>query len=143
MIFLDKPEDFKPEFEIAICICVYQDEFLWLKRQDDDTFPDKWCVPGGGVNPGEVPLGAVQRELEEEAAIVLRGNEPKFFRQSFVRQKGADYINNTFFHVFPKKPEVKINFNEHQEFIWANYKNSLKLDLIPDAAENLQLFVDR
>lgn len=37
-----------------------------------DRFPDAWQMPQGGIDPGETPLKAALRELEEETGVGTR-----------------------------------------------------------------------
>jgi putative (di)nucleoside polyphosphate hydrolase len=37
-----------------------------------DRFPDAWQMPQGGIDPGEAPLEAALRELEEETGVAPR-----------------------------------------------------------------------
>ena len=43
--------------------------FLVSQRKPDDTFPDHWEFPGGGVEAGESDENALVRELDEELGI--------------------------------------------------------------------------
>ena len=52
-----------------------QDRILILKRPKDlkpESFPGKWCVPGGKALDGESPLNNVMREVYEETGIELK-----------------------------------------------------------------------
>jgi 8-oxo-dGTP diphosphatase len=46
----------------------------WLLLQERDEYapvePEKWGMVGGGVEPGEDPVAAARRELEEETGVV-------------------------------------------------------------------------
>lgn len=44
---------------------------LMVRRGDDGT----WALPGGGLDPGETPVQAVTRELEEETGLELPESE--------------------------------------------------------------------
>ena len=41
---------------------------IWSGRRLDNA-ADAWQMPQGGIDPGEVPLDAALRELEEETSI--------------------------------------------------------------------------
>lgn len=57
------------------------------------TYLPGWCTIGGGVNRGESPLQAVQRELIEEAGIHCT-KPPRLFNVYFnVYEKRDDYIS--------------------------------------------------
>ena len=49
----------------------------WVLLQERDEHPEidpeRWGFPGGHVEPGESPLEAAHRELEEETGLVLDG----------------------------------------------------------------------
>lgn len=40
-----------------------------------------WAAPGGGVEPGELPLEALRRELHEETGLVIDADPPHVWHQ--------------------------------------------------------------
>lgn len=48
-----------------------KEEILFLHRHPDDSFGNKWDIPGGRMEPGEQPRESVQREVWEEAGLTL------------------------------------------------------------------------
>lgn len=42
---------------------------LLLQRGSSSRYANKWCVPGGKIEPGETPAEAAARELLEETGI--------------------------------------------------------------------------
>ena len=51
----------------AQCLVVRNDRILMVKhRQDGEEW---WCLPGGGIEPGEAPDAAAIRELTEECCV--------------------------------------------------------------------------
>jgi len=55
----------KPGAKAIVC---YQNKFLLVLRDNDPdiAYPNKWNLPGGGINEGESPEAGMKRELEEE-----------------------------------------------------------------------------
>ena len=54
----------------AIAIIHRDTRVLMLKRRDDDrSYPGRWCFPGGRIDPGESPAEAVVREVREETGL--------------------------------------------------------------------------
>jgi 8-oxo-dGTP pyrophosphatase MutT (NUDIX family) len=64
---------------VAAIICVEAEGYLMQLRdaRPDIWYPDHWGLFGGGIDPGEDPLQALQRELYEE--LELRVPQTEFF----------------------------------------------------------------
>ncbi len=116
------------EEDAAGVIVFYGDEALILQRGPTAPWmPNKWNLPGGGIDPNETPYIAAIRECREEAGIV-----PQNVRslRSFPG-----------FHVFvgiTNSAKVRIN-KESQRYQWVDSQSLMKYDFVPYVREALGL----
>jgi 8-oxo-dGTP pyrophosphatase MutT (NUDIX family) len=50
------------------------DEILLLQRAEGTALAGQWFLPGGMVEPGELPEEGARRELDEEAGVEIEGD---------------------------------------------------------------------
>ncbi|KAI5933895.1 Diphosphoinositol polyphosphate phosphohydrolase 3-beta [Manis javanica] len=60
------PEGFKKR---AACLCFRSEREDEVLLVSSSRYPDRWIVPGGGMEPEEEPGGAAVREVYEEAGV--------------------------------------------------------------------------
>lgn len=57
-----------------VCLTLVDPRGWFLMQERDEhapVWPDAWCFPGGGIEPGETPRDGAARELEEETGITV------------------------------------------------------------------------
>ena len=88
-------------------------ELLMLLRDDipNIPFPDMWDLPGGEVEPGEVPEETVKREMMEEMGLKLENIS--FFK----RYETSELIDNVFWQRIDLNPD-EIDLKEGQQIAY-------------------------
>lgn len=74
-----------------------------------------WTPPGGGVEPGEDPVAALHRELDEEVGLAVDGNPLHVWHQEVVaagHAEGYDGIVNDYFLVRADTFEPRGSFDD-------------------------------
>ncbi|XP_054551703.1 diphosphoinositol polyphosphate phosphohydrolase 3-beta isoform X2 [Talpa occidentalis] len=85
------PEGFKQR---AACLCFRSEREDEVLLVSSSRHPDRWIVPGGGMEPEEEPGGAAVREVYEEAGV--RG---KLGRLLGVFEQNQDRKHRTYVYV--------------------------------------------
>jgi 8-oxo-dGTP pyrophosphatase MutT (NUDIX family) len=65
-----------PPAQYALSAVVYAergDQILLLQRAEGSALAGQWFLPGGLVEPGELPEEGARRELLEEAGVAIEG----------------------------------------------------------------------
>lgn len=79
---------------------------VWVQRREDDgPYQGLMEFPGGGIEPGEFPLEAVVREVEEEVGIKIDPQKGVFMGTYSNERPSRTVLLNVF--LFPDCPELK------------------------------------
>ncbi|PIQ91297.1 MAG: hypothetical protein COV70_04415 [Parcubacteria group bacterium CG11_big_fil_rev_8_21_14_0_20_39_22] len=130
MIYLEKPKEFEPRFEIISCFCECDGEILLLHRQDHKPEGGTWGVPAGKLNSKESLFSGILREIQEETGFFALEKDLLYFRKVFVKYPDYDFLYHIFSVSLPSKPKVVINPDEHKDFVWKDPRDALKINLI-------------
>lgn len=139
MIYVDKPKDFKPKFEISFCICTYNDSLLFLQRQDHKPQGNQWGVPAGKIENSETPVQGAKRELVEETGIDLPESHFNFIEKVYDKFPTLGFIVHIFHVRLSERMTIKINPDEHKVFKWVTLEEALTMDYMQDVDELLKL----
>lgn len=134
-IYLEKPADFNPKFEVVgCCFLHYQDKILLLHRQDFKPEGNRWGIPGGKLNKNEPLIDAIIREVFEETGFRLDEEKVHYIGKVYIKVPNFDFEYHMVRYQDPiKNPgDVKINFKEHKGYTWVTPQDAVKMDLITD-----------
>lgn len=97
-------------------------QLLVVKRaEDEEVFPNNWELPGGHIEPNETVRETVCRETMEETGLDVETVIGEF-EQLFWTSKSSGKMNVQYnYAVTVAQPmEIRVNPEEHSEFMWAN-----------------------
>lgn len=139
-VFPDPPKDFNPSLEAAGCYCEWKDKILLLKRSPHKPQGHTWGIPGGKLEEGETPRGAVVREVYEEVGIRMQEAELEEIGRMYVRRPPLDYIFYRFRKSFLTPPVLHLSLEEHMEARWVTVEEALELPLIYGGVEAMTTY---
>lgn len=113
-------------------------DILLLKRnpERESWMPNKWALVGGGVDEGETPLEAVEREIREETTLEINK-----FIEKFVLQRSEDSVEHTFVTKYNgDENDVEIN-EEHSDWGWFSVTEIKELDAVPNLIDYINIAI--
>jgi len=133
-----KHKDDNPNQSSMAVLIDPKDRILILKRPANlkpESFPNKWCIPGGKALIGEAPLNNVMREVLEETGIELKPGSTNYLLN---KQEGD---KNYFFFMarIDQEPKIMNVLDEHEEFKWIRADEIEKYDMIKDTHSIIKL----
>lgn len=139
---------------IAITCIIYNKDgkFLLTKRSPSKkVHPNKWTVPGGGLNTDDYTgrlqthgnagwYGSVEeallREIKEEVNVEI-GQATYLLNLTFIRPDGIPVLVLSYYAPYVSG-EVKLD-EDAVEYMWASLKEAKELDLISGVYEELEM----
>jgi len=120
----------------AVAVIVNEDnKILLLKRGEKAPWmPSKWSLVGGGIEKGETPQQAIEREIKEEIGL-----EIKKFVKSFSIQRNTDSIEHVFACRYKGESTDIVLNGENTNYGWYDTSEMQYLDIVPHLMEYITL----
>jgi 8-oxo-dGTP diphosphatase len=118
----------KPELAVVAGLILRDSRILVCQRRRDDSHPLQWEFPGGKVEPGEIPEGALVRELREELGIEATIGSELFRTRHRYRESGQT-LEIIFFQA-SVDPSASLQNLVFEKFEWADPSALPKYDFL-------------
>ncbi len=136
-------EAYPPPAMYALSAVVYAergDEILLLKRAEGTALAGQYFLPGGLVEPGELPEDGARRELMEEAGVEIEG-ELELVGCYPMHVYGHDMLQLSYRGIVRAGSAVRIS-HEHDAARWSK-PGDLRLLLTDEVIEQIAAGDDR
>lgn len=100
--------------------------------------PNRYCLPGGKLEPNEELVEGAARELAEETGIYIVDNN---YLAPYTIQYSSGY-SKIVFVVTMNDPVVSLNW-EHDSYAWVSREESTQYDLVPGTKATIKVLGGR
>ena len=89
---------------------------------------------------GETPEIALLREIKEETGLLFNIETLNFLTKICIRHSDYDFIYHMYKVNLESIPEININPQEHQNYIWKTPERALEMNLVTDLDECIKMY---
>lgn len=100
--------------------------------------PNRYCLPGGKLEPNEELVEGAARELAEETGIYIVDNN---YLAPYTIQYSSGY-SKIVFVITMNDPVVSLNW-EHDSYAWVSREESTQYDLVPGTKATIKVLGGR
>jgi len=143
--------EFPKTLIVVRCFIKKDNKILLLRRAKGERFkPCKWELPGGKIETGQDLSGAAEKEVLEEAGLLIKITSPKAFSEARINVSGEDNVPSEYaemlylvlvFEAGVVSGQIKLS-EEHFEYQWADPKEVFDFDLTLESWKAITFFLD-
>lgn len=140
MMYLEKPPNFNPKFEVAGAVLLNEptNEILFLLRQDHKPQPNTWALPAGKRDADDVSTKeTIIREVFEETGISLVDGQLVSSKTWYVVFPDLQFIWTCYRITLDERPNVILRNDEHKEYKWIPLLEIANYNLMEDVEETI------
>jgi 8-oxo-dGTP diphosphatase len=101
----------------------YENKVLIVKREPNDSFPNKWEFPGGKSEYGEHPEESVKREVKEETGLTINPVFPVVVNEFKNTKKNVSYVEIFYIADLTTANQIVTLSSEHTDFSWIAFED--------------------
>lgn len=133
-----------PENEsVGVCVILIDKwtNKMYLAERKGNYETNKYCCPGGMVEPNEDYISALIREVKEETGIQLKFPNIRFV--TIAKHQGAKSNYTMWFKYYLDSRDVPTNLEPHKHGPWILYnrQEALKLPLMLSTRDTIQNYL--
>lgn len=139
---MENPSKYPRGIELVGGVVIENDNGQILMTQSP-KWNDKWCMPGGHIEPGEKIIEALVREGREETNLQLEGISVYCWGEVIGSKDFHRPAHFIFFDAHCKVigGELKLDNTELTAYKWLLPEEALKLDLAESFSGSIQKFI--
>lgn len=103
---------------VGCTLIKYNGKYLVTKRsKKENVYPEYWDIPGGIVDPGELPKDGAKRETKEEVNLDVIPTKIIHEDSNYDKKKDAVYIRLVYLcELISDFNEIELDPEEHSEY---------------------------
>lgn len=140
-IYLEKPEDLIIDCQVSTVLVEFEGKALFLKRVSPKDVMTKWAIPGGKLEAAKSPLSTLLREIKEELNLDAPKKEIEFLQSFYIQKSSVAYKLHFFRWQISNKPILKLNPQEHSDYVWLKLSSIETLPLLEGQKEVIELII--
>jgi|GEM_PF-2309281 8-oxo-dGTP pyrophosphatase MutT (NUDIX family) len=139
------------EFSISAAIIIISAEgkVLILQRNANDSFANKWTVPGGKMNEGDGDFTSGMdicyypsefsaiREVKEETGVIIKHHELRFLCTLYLRKINR-FIVSYYTVSEMKADDISVSLSGSQDYRWVSRDEIKNYEFIPDIGSEIE-----
>lgn len=123
----------------ANAVITNKDGKILLIRLNNGPWKGGLCIPGGGIEPGEMSFETIKREIKEETGIDLKNPIHPFGFCELIKDEIKSHKIVLLLQTTAEGVPVQ---NDEHSPLWMNYEEAEK-NLIPFAREALRIWKEK
>ena len=131
MMFLEKPDGYEEDLQVAACIIEAEWKILLLQQWIHKKNAWVWLEAGWKVDVWEDYETAMIREIFEETGLILKPTEAQKLFRRYMYYQGEHITIEMYYVKYDAIPKIRVS-EEHSDYWWFSPEASLKLNLVED-----------